>query len=172
MEKAIKEGPYGLCVYNGNNNVIDNQIVNIEFEGGSTASLTMTAFTELLGERQTRIHGTKGEIIGDMTSFTHYKFSNRRRVKYNPVADNPSGHGGGDYGMVETFVKALNAKDQSVLGCWPEDVLESHLLVFAAEESRRTGATVDVAAFRRACGADVLYTASSGRRVDILRPNI
>ena len=38
--------------------------------------------------------------------------------------------------------------------CSPEEVLEAHLIVFAAEHARRTNAVVDVAAFVAAAGND------------------
>ncbi|TPX30191.1 hypothetical protein SmJEL517_g06190 [Synchytrium microbalum] len=155
VEHAVQTGPYGECVYNGTNNVIDSQIVSIEFEGGGTASFTMTAFTQILGQRVTRINGTKGEITGDMHEFNHYAFDTRRNKKYCPLPANPSGHGGGDWGVIEAFVDAVRQRDQSLMGCTPDDVLESHLLVFAAEESRRKGVTVDVGEYRKAVGANL-----------------
>jgi hypothetical protein len=47
------------------------------------------------------------------------------------------GHGGGDQGLSKAFVEAVASNDQSILGVTPEEILNSHLLVFAAEKARR-----------------------------------
>ena len=61
LTKALREGPYGRCVFACDNDVVDHQVVNFEYEGGVTASFTMTAFAPM-GGRRTRIFGTKGTI--------------------------------------------------------------------------------------------------------------
>ncbi|KAI8614168.1 NAD(P)-binding protein [Chytriomyces sp. MP71] len=146
----LRHGPYGNCVYEiEDNDVCDQQVVNIEFEGGKTASLTMIAFTEAVCQRTTRIHGTKGEIIGDMSKFTVFNFETREKREVDPSLmdvdkDGTSGHGGGDSGLMHAFIRAINAGDQSTVGCDVDDVFNSHALVFAAEESRRNGTVVSL----------------------------
>ncbi|KAJ3350918.1 hypothetical protein HDU83_009337 [Entophlyctis luteolus] len=146
----LRTTDYGRCVYDvGDNDVCDNQVVIIEFEGGRTATLTMVAFTEAVCQRVTRVHGTKGEIVGDMSTFTVFDFASQNKRKVDPKrieADNQglSGHGGGDVGLIQTFIEAVATNDQTKLGCDINDVFDSHRLVFAAEEARLTGKVVNL----------------------------
>ena len=58
LTKALENGPYGRCVYQCDNDVVDHQVVNMEFESGATASFTMNAFSMDM-RRETRICGSK-----------------------------------------------------------------------------------------------------------------
>ncbi len=123
-------------------------MVNLEFSNGATASFTMIAFTSLICERQTRLHFTYGEIIGDMGRFTVTNFKTRRTERHAPR--NEGGHhGGGDLGLIRSFVEAVRTGRQELLGTDVGEVLRSHLAVFAAETSRREGQVVDFAKFER-----------------------
>lgn len=148
VDRAIREGPYGLCVYNGQNDVADNQVVNIEFDSGATANITMVAFTEVICNRTTRIHGTRGELIGDMTSFTVFDFATQAKRTVVPEQEG-GGHGGGDMGLARAFIKAVAEKDAKHLGVTPDDVLRSHLMVFASETSRKEGRIVDYGEYEK-----------------------
>ena len=81
--EQLKTGPYGRCVYKCDNDVVDHQTVNMEFEGGQTVTLTMTAFTS--GGRHTRIMGTKGEIEAHAKNdyITVFSFEDRKHHEYN-----------------------------------------------------------------------------------------
>ncbi|KAK0388501.1 hypothetical protein NLU13_4744 [Sarocladium strictum] len=144
---ALEKTQYGRCVYECDNDVVDHQVVNLEFEGGVTASVTMSAFTEQVCQRGTSIQGTKGELIGDMTTFDVFDFLTRERTHHAPKLEGGY-HGGGDTGLARTFVNSVATGDQMVLGVTPEQVLDSHLLVFAAETARKEGRVVDFADFK------------------------
>ncbi|KAF4619481.1 hypothetical protein D9613_005514 [Agrocybe pediades] len=148
ITEALKEGPYGRCVYESSNDVCDNQVVNIEFSNGATASFTMVAFTSAICDRQTRLHFSHGEIIGDMNTFTVNDFRKRTSKIHRPKQEG-GGHGGGDAGLIRSFVEAVLTSNQAALGTDVGEVLKSHLTVFAAESSRKTGTVVDCSAFEK-----------------------
>ena len=56
--EELKTGPYGRCVFHCDNNVVDHQVVNLEFENHVTVNMTMSAFTENCA-RRIHIMGTK-----------------------------------------------------------------------------------------------------------------
>jgi predicted dehydrogenase len=142
---ALREGPYGRCVYECDNDVVDHQVVNMEFEDGETASFTMTAFTKAR-QRETRIFGTRGEIYGNGTKIQVYEFLTGKSEIIDTSAEDPTtlaDHGGGDYGLIHSFITAVLENDPSKILSGPEESLESHLMVFAAERSRKEKKIVD-----------------------------
>lgn len=138
---ALKEGPFGRCVYRCDNNVVDHQIVNMEFEGGANATFTLSAFTEK-EVRRVRIMGTKGEIYGDMEEgvYTLHRFATGERVEFH-CGVSGDGHGGGDDRMVAEFLHHVREhKDQEGAALTSATAsLQSHLIAFASEESRLHG---------------------------------
>ena len=140
---AMCEGPYGRCVFRCDNDVPDHQSVNIVFENGVTATLTMQGHSFLDG-RWMRIDGTRGTLMGEFT------YAGERLVYYDhrTLAEHLlweqgisfSAHGGGDEGLMDSFVERLQRKrsgqnDREPLTSARES-LESHLMAFAAEQSR------------------------------------
>jgi len=141
---ALQDGPYGQCVYECDNDVVDNQVVNMQFEGGATASLTMVAFTEA-NTRQTRIFGTKGELMGDGSVIRHFDFLTDTWNEIDTRAPDSTiigGHGGGDQGLTLRFLRAIAENNSNYILSNAEASLESHLIVFAAEVSRNENRVV------------------------------
>ncbi len=144
LTEALRTGPYGRCVYSCDNDVVDNQVVNMSFAGGQTASFTMTAFTDSSG-RQTRIFGTRGQLIGDSQVIKVYDFLTDATTTTDTRAgsgDITGGHGGGDYHLMRRFVEAVRHNDQSHLLSGADETLASHRIVFAAERARLTNQVV------------------------------
>ncbi len=140
--KALQEGPYGRCAYACDNDVVDHQVVAFEFEGGVSASFTMTAFTRGRG-RETHIMGTRGELVGDSRHIKVLDFLTKKETVHDAekVSDGSilSGHGGGDGGVIEAFISAVASGDTSAITTGPDISLESHLIAFAAERARVNG---------------------------------
>jgi predicted dehydrogenase len=143
--QLLKDGPYGRCVYHCDNDVVDHQIVNMEFEDEITVAFSMEALTSYAG-RRTRVMGTKGDAVGDENTLTVFDFSSRQQTVWDASAavQVQSGHGGGDYGLAHDFILAVSRQDSSLLTSTIQESMESHLIAFKAEESRLSGKTVDV----------------------------
>ena len=133
--KALEEGPYGRCVYHCDNDVVDRQIVNLEFEGGAVATFTMTAFSADFS-RQLKIFGTRGQITADMGTrqIVLHRFGEEKQTIPLDEGLLRSGHGGGDYGIMADFLHILRHGGESRTNA--RISLQSHLICFAAERSR------------------------------------
>lgn len=144
LMQALVEGPYGECVYLGRNNVVDHQVVMLEYQDGRTASLHVEAFTRMRF-RETRLFGTRGEVFGDGRYLRLYRFGEGERVlDLGREADGSirTGHGGGDRGLVKAFLEALAREDEEPLEPFFE-ALEAHRLTFLAEEARKRGVVME-----------------------------
>ena len=54
------------------------------------------------------------------------------------------GHGGGDYGLMDAFLRAVAENDPSCILSGPDETLDSHLMVFAAERARIEHRVIDL----------------------------
>ena len=144
VTRALRTGPYGRCVYACDNDVVDHQVVAMQFASGATATFTMTGFTRQR-DRETRIFGTRGELHGDGTTIEVHDFlTDRTETIRTDDAVATDGHGGGDARLMARFVAAVASGDRTQILSGPAESLESHLMVFAAEQARRDGRVVDV----------------------------
>ncbi|RMB81795.1 Gfo/Idh/MocA family protein [Streptomyces shenzhenensis] len=160
VREALRTGPYGRCVYACDNDVVDHQVVAMEFPSGATCSFTMSAFTPM-EQRRTRILGTHGFLDGDGETLRLVDFrdgSERVVGPYTRVPDphseaaaqaGPSardGHGGGDEALTEAFLAAVATGDASLLLSDAAESLATHRVVWAAERARTTGTVVELPA--------------------------
>ncbi|GME64768.1 streptomycin biosynthesis protein [Neofusicoccum parvum] len=158
-EEVRRRPWFGRCVWEADNDVCDDQCVTITWEddaaSGSlakTAQFHMVAFTEKICERRGRIYGTKGEIEYDSATIKLHDFATGHTETFYPEQPG-GGHGGGDDGLATQFVQAVGAvKDgrmgveeaqKRFIGCTLEEVVQSHAMVFAAEDARNQRAVVD-----------------------------
>ena len=149
LEK-LKTDWYGRCVYHCDNDVVDHQTVNMEMEDGTTVTLVMNGQSDEEC-RTMRWDGTKATLYGKFSSRGH-----EIRVHHHlsgevedvaVIARDSSGHGGGDYGIVRSFLNTLRGQpDDSVTTA--RESLESHLLAFAAEESRLAKTVINMDEYR------------------------
>lgn len=132
----LKTGPYGRCVYRCDNDVVDHQVVSMEFEGNITVAFSMEAFTSY-GGRRTRIMGTMGDVVGDEQTLSTCDFRTGTRELWDATsAAGTAGHNGGDDGLMADFVQAVSKRDSSLLSSTIQASMESHLIAFSGEQSR------------------------------------
>ena len=139
LMKALREGPYGRCVYACDNTAVDHQVTNLLFENGTTAHLTMTAFSQL-SRRDIYVHCEFGEISGSMEDNKIYcrVFGKDEVVlDVNELSKDAAGfgHGGGDYFMIKDIIAESNGEQTQGLTSIDNSV-QSHIVGFAAERSR------------------------------------
>lgn len=168
---ALAAGPYGRCVYRSDNDVADHQVVALEFANGVRATLTVSGLTPD-NTRSVILGGTRGEISGrldtgrieirrflpggalsdgpwdrDVHGRQAMRDDERTVIDTSPVA--LDGHGGGDGAMLDAFVARLArfreaGEPAAAAPTDLADALDSHLMAFAAEESRHERRLVEV----------------------------
>lgn len=157
LTEALATGPYGRCVYRCDNDVVDHQVVAIDFDNGVTATHTVTAFTEM-DHRRTRIFGTHGSIESDGRHVTLHDFRAHPATtiqRFDPAGElaadvdpvgsgdgDPVSHGDGDHAAIAAFLTAVATGDTRPIRSGPRESLHSHRVVWAAEHARRTNTTV------------------------------
>lgn len=161
--RALREGPYGRCVYRCDNDAVDHQVVSLEFLEGITGTFTMTAFTDHRW-RETEILGSAGQLIGDGHKIVLTDFARQgQKIPQQVEGAQPGpggragdwiwdmgdpqvlkGHGGGDDGLLLELHRALSNRQEYLAGDGPEQSLHSHLMAFAADQARLSGKVIDL----------------------------
>jgi predicted dehydrogenase len=138
--RALQNGPYGRCAFQCDNTVADHQTAIFAMEGGMTVDFNMIGFSSE-NTRTTRIFGTAGDIRGhldrgelEVTEFLNMK-KETVKVDYTTIV---SSHGGGDAKLLKDFIDAVNG-DMAYMKTTARLSLQSHLMAFAAEKSRKEG---------------------------------
>lgn len=153
FEQWLRTSPWGRCVYHCDNTAVDRQTVMLNFDGGVSATFTMTAFDY---GRSLTIRGTKGRLTGgDLAKSLSGKdivvdeFATGNRTSYGVAIQDGGyeGHGGGDAGIMNALYSEMNKPSPGDMLTSIHESVASHVIGFAAEEARLTSTTVDVDAF-------------------------
>lgn len=146
--EALAKGPWGRCVYTAGSDVVDHQIVAMQLESGASVVLTMHGHSAEEA-RTMRYDGSKATLrarfgSGSVIEITDHASGITEQI---PIEDATGGHGGGDQGLLQSFISSRNQGATSLTSA--AESLESHVLAFAAEEARLTSKTIDMTEFRR-----------------------
>jgi len=151
----LAAGPYSRCVYGGYNDAVDHQSVMMETARGTICTFTMHGFSaqEECG-RKIRLDGTAGTLRGDMGRgqimvYEHVSAPFGTEVEPEVVElGDRGGHGGGDDILFRHVIDYFTGSDDAPLATL-QNAVESHLIGWAAEESRLEGRVVMMDEFRR-----------------------
>lgn len=151
--QALLTGPYGRCVFDCDNDVVDHQVVAAEFENGVTLDFAVRATTNDC-YRSLRILGGEGELnahfeknVISITRFGPCTGEPRRDEIHRPALVD-GGHGGGDTGVIRNALRLLRDGDMAAMNASLDIAVEGHLLAFAAEHARQTGRSISMAEFK------------------------
>lgn len=144
----LRVSPWGRCVYQCDNDVVDHQVVACELANGITATHTMTAFDS---GRAIEIYGTKAALKGgdpykeagasELWIRQHATGAVEAVEIPRPADDGYAGHGGGDRGLVEALDRLFSGDAALPPGL---DGLDGHRLAFLSEKARISGERVAV----------------------------
>lgn len=140
--EKVRTSRYGRCVYRCDNNQPDHFIAALQFEGGITAGFSMQGLTSTYG-RRTRMMGSMADLEGDEDKFTLTDYSTGKATHYE-TPKGLSGHGGGDFGLMYDFVRAVSLRKPEILPTDINESMESHAMSYAAEKSRVKGKRLKV----------------------------
>jgi hypothetical protein len=155
----LKKDVYGQCVYKTDMDIVDRQCVSVEFENGSIGTLNMIGGASKAG-RHIHIVCEYGEVVGyiednkyivrtfDKKDVWYHDevFDLNEKNALNDDEDNSvGGHYGGDYFIMKDLVRYLNGEKTSVATTVIDDSVNSHLICYAAEESRKEKKVVEIA---------------------------
>jgi len=147
--RALETGPYGVCVYRADNDVPDQLSLVVDFENGVTATFSMNGSAS--DERRTiHVVGSAGELRGVLHDGSlEVRRHRSSEVERFTLGGSPFDHYGGDPAMVAHFSDVVARERPDEVVASGRASLESHLLGFAAEESRLARRMVEVEEIRR-----------------------
>lgn len=145
--KALQEGPYGRCVYHCDNDVVDHHIINMELESDTTITFAMHGHSHN-NVRTMRYDGTRATLRASEANHEIVIHDHLTGSEETILPGRVSGgHGGGDAGVMNAFVRAVRDPASPALTSARASV-ESHLMGFAAERARLDGTMIDMPTYR------------------------
>ena len=154
--RKIKDSEFGRCVYMVDKaNVVDRQVVNVEFNNGSVASFVLTGGVQEAC-RTISVIGTKGEITGKLEEGIVLLKKDRnscifpeiKRIDVNAQVhkgERLMGHSGGDYEIMKSLVQYMNGDNNIITITKLSDSINGHLVVYAADTARLQHCVVELA---------------------------
>jgi predicted dehydrogenase len=155
FETWLKVSPWGRCVYHCDNTAVDRQTVMLDFEGGITATFTMTAFDD---GRSLILRGTRGRLVaghlakqlsGHDIIVDDFITGTSTHHDVTIEAGGYDTHAGGDAGLINALYDEMTCEVPSAMQTSIQRSVVSHVIGYAAEASRCSGTTINLDDFQR-----------------------
>ncbi|MBN2329320.1 MAG: Gfo/Idh/MocA family oxidoreductase [Candidatus Omnitrophica bacterium] len=153
--QALREGPYGRCVYRCDNTIVDHQITTFEYDDGMTTGFNMHGHSHD-NVRTLRISCSQATIRGFLEKReleVNYYDDGRQEIIHTGGPDDL--HGGGDTLMIHDFIDLVRRGRPDQVIASAKQSCESHLIVFAAERSRKTNRMFHIPTFIKQVNQDL-----------------
>lgn len=151
----LSQSPWGRDAFQCDNDQPDHQVLIMQYEGGITATFTMTAFEQ---GRHLEIYGTKGRLragefykengCGEIVVTPHFGGASRR-IDLEAPDQGYAGHGGGDWGLIQALYDDMVTVAPDKMSSSLQSAAHRHLIAFAADHARKTGQTVSLKEFEQ-----------------------
>jgi predicted dehydrogenase len=138
---VIKNSPYGVCAWRANNDVVDHQVVMMEFEGGTTATCTLSGYSATNG-RRIRLQGTHGEMLYDeaIGSISIKRFFEKEN-EFIEIST-PNSYHPEDKDILDDWISSIVFSTSVAVDI--KEALRTHAVVFASEISRKENRIVEM----------------------------
>lgn len=140
-------------MYKLKRDLVDRQMVTVQFRDGSMGTLTVVGGCTVRG-REIRIVGTKGEIKGRLedNKFTLYEYihdgerysADITLVDVSKEVGDDTRHSNGDMCLMYDYIRYLNGDRSSISITSIDDSINGHKCVYAAERSRKEKTIVSI----------------------------
>lgn len=136
-----------LCVFTSDKDIVDNQVVVLEYENNVRATFTVQMFSDR-SDRTIHISGTRGFIRGSFNSNRITVYVDGEGTKEHDIDNLATGnHGGGDAFLVRNFADSIRKLNDPLSCC--ADGVENTVTCIGADLAREEGQVVDLSALRK-----------------------
>ena len=161
----VKTNPdYDLCVFNSDKDILDNQVISLEYENDILVTFTAT-MCQPRTARTIKVNGTDGQVVGDIgrdsLRVVHdavtdtYSLGTYDTEQTRPIIHDGSGHHGGDTVISNQYKAMLRGEETPPLAGLREGI-DASLLALAAQESVEQQRTIDMAPiYQKVYGPDL-----------------
>ncbi|MCD6322339.1 MAG: Gfo/Idh/MocA family oxidoreductase [Clostridiales bacterium] len=147
-EHKFSTADTSLCPFNVESDIVDHQVISMEFDNGATAVFTVSMHCDK-GDRHVYIHGTSGSIKSSFSDQIVYLCKTGKPDELFEPDNTKGSHGGGDRILCEQFKDCIQSGEgENQL----QDGATASAMAFAADLSRTSGKVIDMDIF-----ADYIY---------------